>query len=64
MNKWRPQNWENPYLQQDETGNWINSKAYELGADAMLQALRNKQWCPFDNSIWQANFRGKIVIIP
>ena len=36
----------------------------KAGADAMLVALRNNQLSPFDKRVMQANFKGKIVIIP
>jgi len=40
--RWRPSGWINPYLQQDDSGNYINSRVYEAGADAMLEALKTK----------------------
>ena len=61
---WRPEGWLNPYLQQDEVGSWVDSRCFEAGADAMLEALRNNQWCPFDNSVMSVKFEGRIVIIP
>ena len=42
--RWRPEYWLNPYLQQDERGDFINSRVFEAGADAMLEALRNKPY--------------------
>jgi len=36
---YRPPGWTNPYLQQDEKGNRVSSKAYEAGVDAMLKGL-------------------------
>ena len=37
---WRPDDWINPYLQQDETGDFVNSRVFEAGADAMLGAIK------------------------
>jgi hypothetical protein len=45
---WRPEEWNNPYLQQDDAGNYINSRLYEAGADAMLEALRKEGYIKFD----------------
>jgi len=59
MSKWRPEGWINPYLQQDERGDYVNSRVYEAGADAMLEALRNNQWCPYDLSVLNANRKGE-----
>jgi len=61
--RWRPSGWMNPYLQKDAEGDWVNSKVFEAGADAMLEALRNNQWCPFDNQLCTP-LRGKVVIVP
>ncbi len=58
MKTWRPKGWKNPYLQQNE------SRSFEVGADAMLEALRNNQLSPFDPTVMQSNFKGKVVIIP
>jgi hypothetical protein len=38
--EWRPEGWVNPYLQQDDAGNYIDSKVFDAGADAILEALR------------------------
>jgi len=35
----RLEGWYNPYLQQDEKGDFVNSRVYEAGADAMLKAI-------------------------
>ncbi len=37
---------------------------WETGTDAMLEKLRHNQWCPDDTTVMQANFKGKVVIIP
>ena len=39
--KYRPKGWYNPYLQKDENGDYVNSRVYESGADAMLDRLRS-----------------------
>lgn len=39
MNKWRPDNWKNPY--RNKKGCW-EGLVFERGADAMLEALREK----------------------
>lgn len=37
---WRPkEGWVNPYLQQDESGDFVNSRVFEFGADAMYEAI-------------------------
>ena len=36
----RPEGWENPLLQQDEKGDFVNSRVFEAGADAMLEGLK------------------------
>lgn len=41
-NNWRPKEWINPYLQQNESGDFINSRVFEAGADAMHLADREK----------------------
>ncbi len=64
MKTWRPKGWVNPYLQKDENGDWIDSRCFEAGADAMLEILRNNQLSPFDTTVMQANFKGRVVIIP
>ena len=45
----------------DKRSAWIN---FEAGADAMLGALRNNQWCPGDDTWIKANYKGRIVVIP
>ena len=61
---WRPEGWS----KRNYYGSTVNDvdidEIYEAGADAMLEALRNNQWCPFDTSVLRADFRGKVVIIP
>ena len=42
----------------------LKRQLFEAGADAMLEALRCNQWCPFDDSVMKANFKGWIVFIP
>uniref|UniRef100_A0A6M3J929 Uncharacterized protein n=1 Tax=viral metagenome TaxID=1070528 RepID=A0A6M3J929_9ZZZZ len=36
---WRPKDWINPYLQQDKEGNYVDSRCFEAGADAMLKVM-------------------------
>ncbi len=71
---WRPEGWKNPFATIRGTpflGSIVSlpeldkyQALYEAGADAMLEALRKNQWCPFDMSVMKANFKGKVVIIP
>ncbi len=39
---YRPEGWINPYLQQDERGDFVNSRVYEAGADAILKAIKEE----------------------
>lgn len=51
---WRPEGWENPHIMCEECndchwggdncdGDMFEHEAYEAGADAMLEGLKNKQ---------------------
>ena len=67
---WRLEGWVNPYKprlvtksREDELWNDCH-RAFEAGADAMLEALRKNQWCPYDLSILNPNRRCKVVLIP
>ena len=35
----RPDGWINPFLRQDSNGDFVDSKCFEAGADAMLKAI-------------------------
>ncbi len=65
---WRPEGWDNPYIPTTMRygGKLITDYhiVYEAGADAILGILRNNQLSPFDPTVMQANFKGRIVIIP
>ena len=39
---WRPKDWDNPYLQQDDKGDYIDNRVFEAGANAMLEALEKE----------------------
>ena len=47
MNLWRAENWKNPYYLEDSEGGFYNQypefAVYEAGADAMLEALKQKR---------------------
>ena len=62
---WRPEGWMNPYLQQDNNGDWVSSRAYEAGADAMLRYLRKMGNNPKELlGLTQLFQNHKVVFIP
>lgn len=77
MNKWRPACWKNPHGTTEFRGDWQldadirdkteRAKAFEAGADAMLEALRNDYQV---ETLAKQNHKlgdicpGKVVLIP
>lgn len=80
MKKYRPLGFKNPYSEENyrelpfaKRGvephdiEWTLEDCeigFEAGADAMLEGLRNNQWCPFDTDILSAGRKCKVVVIP
>lgn len=60
---WRPECWSNPYRPADESEPhpmWAReAKAFEAGADALLEALRE-----YRDGSWKTNMDGRWVLIP
>ena len=76
---WRPDNWKNPYFLKDLDGGYYNQypefAIYEAGADAILQALKERPETMFiigaragaDPSLLKfgiENKRGWLVFVP
>ena len=53
--KWKPEGWVNPYGEDYESG--LQNAAFEVGADAMLEALRKK-----GHQIYYRDLQGEIRI--
>ena len=44
MSKWRSKDYFNPFLQTDSEGNYVDSRAFEVGYDQCLTDLRKEGW--------------------
>ena len=67
-NMYRPKNWINPYLQRAESGDWVDSKTFEAGADAMLEALKKEGTHTINHNVIPVTIpgvgKGYVVFIP
>ncbi len=68
---YRPKGWFNPYLQQDDKGDFVDSRVFEAGADAILKTLTPVKYVKADELItfspgdtFESDTNGYLVFVP